>query len=266
MPRPDPHSAGPAPAATRTAPPAAPCRLCGATAAHFQTTRDGRHYQRCRNCGITQLTTAQLPRPEEEQALYRLHRNDPADPGYRRFSARLATPLCARLAPASRGLDYGCGPGSALAALLCEAGHRITLYDPVFAPEVAALSCAYDFIACCEVAEHFHHPAREFDRLDALLRPGGWLAIMTGYPPGDEAFEGWHYRRDPTHVAFYGADTFAWLAASRGWGLELPDPNIALLRKAAPPHGRDQLPGSTSPRRNRAIQSVATSASIGRAI
>ena len=64
------------------------------------------------------------------------------DAGYRRFLSKLADPLMARLAPGARGLDYGCGPGPALAAMLREAGHEVALYDPFFAPDPAPLSGA----------------------------------------------------------------------------------------------------------------------------
>jgi SAM-dependent methyltransferase len=215
------------------------CRLCGAPAEAFLTGTDGRRYQRCPRCAIIQLDARQLPPPAEEAAQYRLHRNDPADPGYRRFVAQLALPLCQRLAASTEGLDYGCGPGSALAALLREAGHQVTLYDPLFAPGRAALERSYGFIACCEVAEHFHDPAGEFARLDQLLQPGGWLAVMTCFQDDDAAFAGWHYRRDPTHVMFYRIESFAWLADDLGWQLELPARNVALLRK--PIDGRQRL-------------------------
>lgn len=166
-------------------------------------------------------------------AYYRGHRNDPADPGYRRFLAKLATPLLARLAPASRVLDYGCGPGPALAAMLAEAGHRVSLYDPHFAPDPTPLEDRYDAVTCSEVAEHFHAPAAEFDRLGELLRPGGQLALMTCFQTDDARFAGWHYRRDPTHVVFYREATLRRIAASRGWTIDIPSKDVAIMRKPA---------------------------------
>src|SRR5690606_20429248 len=153
------------------------------------------------------LDPAQLPDSATELAHYRLHRNDPRDPGYRGFLARLAEPLRARLAPGACGLEYGCGPGPALAALPREAGAPMAVYAPFFAPHAAVLEVRYDFITCTEAIEHFHRPAREFGRLDRLLRPGGWLGLMTEFQEGDERFARWHYRRDPTHVVFYREDT-----------------------------------------------------------
>lgn len=191
----------------------------------------GRTYWRCPVCRATLLDADQLPPVTEERLHYRQHRNDPADPRYRRFLAKLTEPLRQRLAPGSRGLDYGCGPGPALAAMMREAGCLVTLYDPFFYPDPAALQQTYDFITCTEVIEHFHQPAEEFARLDAMLRPGGWLALMTCFQTDDERFAAWHYRRDPTHVVFYKAETLHFIASQRGWRCEIPVKDVALMHK-----------------------------------
>ncbi|WP_119418779.1 methyltransferase domain-containing protein [Desertibaculum subflavum] len=193
---------------------------------------DGFDYWRCEACEASFLDPGQRPSWRDASAYYLRHENDADDPRYRRFLARLAEPLLARLAPRSRGLDYGCGPGPALAAMLREAKHSITVYDPLFRPDPAALEQAYDFITCTEVIEHFHHPAEEFERLDGLLRPGGWLGLTTCFQTEDARFAGWHYRRDPTHVVFYREATLRHVAAARGWSCEIPAKDIALMRKA----------------------------------
>lgn len=207
------------------------CPVCEARPSRPFTRVEARDYWRCEHCLATFLDPGQLPGPEEERAHYLLHRNDPADGGYRGFLARAAEPLLARLAPAGDGLDYGCGPGPALAAMLREAGHRVALYDPFFAPDRAVLARRYDFVTCTETAEHFHRPAAEFRTLDGLLRPGGWLALMTCLQIDDGRFARWHYRRDPTHVVFYREATLRHLATRHGWGCELPGGNVALMRK-----------------------------------
>jgi SAM-dependent methyltransferase len=190
-------------------------------------------YWRCPQCEATFLDRAQLPTRSVEHAQYRLHRNDPHDAGYRRFLARLASPLLERLPAGQSGLDYGCGPGPALAAMLTEAGHRMAVYDPLFFPDPKPLDGRYDFITCSEVAEHFHHPFDEFARLDTLLKPGGWLAVMTTFQTEDAAFARWHYRRDPTHVVFYREATFSVIAGLRHWRCEIPAENVVLLHKPA---------------------------------
>ncbi|MFU8822186.1 MAG: class I SAM-dependent methyltransferase [Gammaproteobacteria bacterium] len=193
---------------------------------------DGRDYWRCQRCEATFLDAAQLPGRSVEHEQYRLHRNEIHDAGYRKFLARLASPLLERLPPGLSGLDYGCGPGPALAAMLTEAGHQMAVYDPLFFDDSKVLEERYDFIACTEVAEHFHRPFEEFARLDRLLKPGGWLAVMTLFQADDDAFPGWHYRRDPTHVVFYRAATFHVIAGQHGWRCEIPCDNVALLRKS----------------------------------
>lgn len=181
------------------------------------------------------LDPSQLPTRAQERAHYDLHENEVSDPRYRKFLSRLAQPLLARLSPGSHGLDYGCGPGPALAAMLREAGHSVALYDPHYAADPGALEQRYDFITCSEVVEHFHRPGDEFERLVGLLRGGGWLAIMTAFRPTGRDFGSWHYRRDPTHVVFYQAATFQVLAGDHGLTCVLAEGDVALLRKVRLP-------------------------------
>lgn len=208
-----------------------PCPVCRSSDAREFPGSDQLAYWRCRDCRATFVDAKHRPDPAVELAHYRLHRNNPDDPAYRHFLERLAQPLLARLDARSEGLDYGCGPGPALARMLSEAGHCMTLYDPFFRPEVSALQRTYDFITCSEVAEHFHHPAEEFETLDRLLRPGGWMGIMTCFQTDDTRFTNWHYRRDPTHVVFYREETLQRLAARLDWDCEIPARNVALMRK-----------------------------------
>ena len=220
----------PRPSATATE----TCPVCGTEAEHFLTA-EARDYWACGTCGVRFLDPHQTLSREEEHAHYLHHENDPDDPRYRAFLSRLAGPLMDRLPRPSTGLDYGCGPGPALAEMLREAGHEVALYDPFFVPDAAALERSYDFVACTETAEHFHHPASEFVRLMGLVRPGGWLAVMTCFQTDDARFAAWHYRKDPTHVVFYRAATFHQLAHRHGWFCEIPVKDVALMRRPAEP-------------------------------
>jgi 2-polyprenyl-3-methyl-5-hydroxy-6-metoxy-1,4-benzoquinol methylase len=67
--------------------------------------------------------------------------------------------------------------------MLAEAGFEMSLYDPQFAPDRSVLTREGDFITATEVLEHLHRPAAELERLWSLLRPGGWLAVMTRRVP-----------------------------------------------------------------------------------
>jgi 2-polyprenyl-3-methyl-5-hydroxy-6-metoxy-1,4-benzoquinol methylase len=195
---------------------------------------DGLGYWRCDQCQARGLNPAHYRDAATERAEYDKHQNDIHDPGYRAFLDRLAAPLRTRLTPTARGLDYGCGPGPALAHMLREAGHDMATYDPFYAADATVLDAQYDFITCTETAEHFHAPADEFDRLGAMLRPGGWLALMTTFQTEDARFASWHYRMDPTHVVFYRAATLTHIAASRGWSCETPRKDVALMQVPGP--------------------------------
>jgi SAM-dependent methyltransferase len=210
------------------------CIVCRSSETRLFLDIEGRRYWRCELCLATFLDSSDRPDRESELAHYRHHENDPNDPRYRRFVSRLATPLMERLAKASLILDYGCGPGSALAAILREAGHSVRLFDPFFVPDASAFDVRYDAIACSEVAEHFHAPAVEFDRLGALLKPGGWLGVMTCFQTDDERFAKWHYRLDPTHVVFYREATLRAIANVRGWQFECVQKDVALMRTSDP--------------------------------
>ncbi|MDF2095281.1 class I SAM-dependent methyltransferase [Aquibaculum arenosum] len=194
-----------------------------------------KHYWCCGLCEARFLDPSLRLSAREEHVFYLTHENNSGDAGYRRFLAKLAIPLLARLPASSNGLDYGCGPASALAAMLREAGHAVALYDPFFRPNTDDLAGTYDFVTCTETAEHFHRPAEEFARLMALVRPGGWLGLMTCFQTDDARFADWHYRRDPTHVVFYREETLRYLAASRGWSIDVPVKDVALLRRPISP-------------------------------
>jgi hypothetical protein len=53
---------------------------------------------------------------------------------------------------------------------------------------------------------------------------------MTCFQTEDARFADWHYRRDPTHVVFYREATLRCVAENRGWTLEIPVKDVALMR------------------------------------
>lgn len=209
----------------------ASCPVCETSAlVPFQVINKTPYY-RCETCEATVMDPSCWLDESRERDIYDLHDNDPRDQAYRRFLSKLTDPLLERLEPGDCGLDFGCGPGPALAAVLTEAGMDMAVYDPFFYPEKSALDRQYDFITCTEVAEHLHRPAAIFRQLDELLVPGGWLGIMTCFQTSDERFANWHYRRDPTHIVFYRQATMEWLAKAHGWALSIPAKDVALFQK-----------------------------------
>lgn len=208
------------------------CPLChgeGSALFHRDARRD---YLHCPHCGLVYVPQQFLLSPAAEKAQYDLHQNAVDDPGYRAFLARLATPLLQRLPAGARGLDYGCGPGPALACLLREQGHSVAVYDPFYYPDTAVLHATYDFVTCTEVVEHAFDARALWQRLFSLLRPGGWLGVMTKRMTGREGFARWHYKNDPTHVRFYSDATLAWVARHFNAALELTGADSAIFGTA----------------------------------
>ena len=209
----------------------ASCPLCGAATRAFCEDR-ARGYLECPGCGLVSADPASHLSPEDERAIYDLHQNDPADARYRAFLARLADPLRAKLVPGMRGLDFGCGPGPVLSMLLREAGMAMADYDPIYAPHEPLLDAQYDFVTCTEVVEHFRDPLAGWTRLASLVRPGGWLGVMTQLAPDVPTnFLRWRYRDDRTHVSFHRLATLQWLAGRFGFALEQVESQAFLLRK-----------------------------------
>lgn len=206
------------------------CPLCGSSASFHAESRWGRYFH-CPECDLVSQWREQWPDAGTERSHYDTHENSPDDPGYRGFLARLARPLFDHLEAGATGLDYGCGPGPTLAVMAAEAGYRMANYDPLFARDEAVLQRQYDFITCTEAAEHFHDPAAEFSRMAGLLKPGGWLGLMTELHDEVEDFSGWWYHRDPTHVVFYSTMTLRWLAACHGWEIVSREGAVTLLRQ-----------------------------------
>lgn len=206
------------------------CSICASPVRPFRKV-NGRDYLRCDTCMATFLDRAHWLKPEKEHARYLEHQNDLNDAGYRKFLSRLAYPLLEKLAPGMEGLDYGCGPGPALARMLSDKGHGMSVFDPFFFPDHDLLNKTYDFITCTETIEHFHRPAEEFSRLGNMLKPGGWLAVMTCFQTDDSLFSDWHYIRDLTHVVFYREATLRHIAKSLEWPCEIPTKDVALMQK-----------------------------------
>lgn len=166
-----------------------------------------------------------------ERAEYDLHQNDLADAGYLKFLRRLADPLVARLAPGARGLDFGCGPGPLLSQWLSGQGFDVALYDKFYASETGVLCRSYDFICATEVVEHLRKPGLVLTALWQLLNAGGVLALMTKRVSSPEAFRHWHYKNDPTHIAFFSEASFLWLAQQLGAQCEFIGPDLVFLTR-----------------------------------
>ena len=96
--------------------------------------------------------------------------------------------------------------------MMAEQGHHVELYDPFYADNPSVFNTRYDFICATEVVEHLRDPNQVFTTLFTLVKPGGWLGVMTKLVSDHHTFSKWHYIRDMTHICFYHQNTFVYLA------------------------------------------------------
>ncbi|MGL4854150.1 MAG: DTW domain-containing protein, partial [Lentisphaeria bacterium] len=130
------------------------------------------------------------------------------------------------------GLDFGCGPGPALAAMFSEVGYKMHRYDPFYADNCHVLKSGfYDFVTATEVIEHVRNPKKVFNQLLGFLKPGGFLGIMTKLVKDEESFSRWHYKNDRTHIRFFSRETFNFIAKRHNCSIEFIGNDVVILKK-----------------------------------
>jgi len=192
------------------------CPLCQGRARSFFEGKNGRYYA-CPLCKGIFLGREHLLSLDEEKKRYLKHQNRIEDKDYQNFVSPIVKAVKKSFLPGADGLDFGCGRQSVIKYLLQQDGYSVALYDPLFKDNREILSKKYDYIACCEVIEHFHDPAKEFKLLLSLLKPKGKLFCMTDPWDSEKEFASWYYKNDPTHVFFYQQATVACIAEKFGF-------------------------------------------------
>lgn len=168
-------------------------------------------FHRCNQCFGIFMDKSQRLSCDEELGRYNIHQNDVHDLKYQNFVSPITTSIIRDYSTSHQGLDFGAGPGPVITKVLREQDYKIAMYDPFYHNHPEVLDRKYDYIACCEVMEHFYYPDIEFLRLKNLLNPNGKLYCMT-YLYNDEInFDNWYYKNDPTHVFIYSVATVQWI-------------------------------------------------------
>ncbi|MFY8351510.1 class I SAM-dependent methyltransferase [Pseudoalteromonas sp. SSM20] len=210
-----------------------PCPLCHHQHISLFSEDKRRAYYQCQFCQLVFVARSQLISLTEEKQIYDSHQNDVNDAGYQQFLSRALNPLLAALDKPCSGLDFGCGPGPALAKMLEEKGHTAALYDIFYYPHQEVLNQQYDFVTCTEVIEHLAKPAEVWQQLLGLLKPQGVLVVMTKLVINQERFKNWHYKNDITHINFFSQETFSYLAKQSDLSLTFHGDDVMLFKKSA---------------------------------
>ncbi len=192
------------------------CPLCFSerTELFYQKTKN--HYQ-CDQCMGIFMDEAQRLSPEDEFKRYNTHQNDVHDLRYQNFVSPITSSILRDFTSSDDGLDFGAGPGPVTSKILKDSGYNVALYDPFYHNDPSVLEKKYDYIACCEVIEHFYHPNKEFQLLKSLLNPNGKLYCMTCLYHDGINFDAWNYKNDLTHVFIYQAETTHWIKKNFGF-------------------------------------------------
>lgn len=203
------------------------CPLCKSIASSIL---DGGYYQ-CHTCNGIFLNPELYISSDKEKEIYETHNNDVNDERYQEFVSPITNSILDEFSPHHKGLDFGAGTGPVISKVLQDLGYDVKQYDPYFYPDEDLLDSQYDYIACCEVIEHFHHPYFEFNRLKDILKPGGILYCMTHIYEDQIDFSSWYYRKDPTHVFIYRKQTLEWIKEKENFAQLIINNRLAKFKK-----------------------------------
>jgi hypothetical protein len=196
--------------------PTSQCPLCNGISSHFYQYKQQQYYQ-CSNCFGIFVDKKRLPGSETELLRYQKHNNNINDYRYQKFVSPITSAIMRDFTQNDTGLDFGAGTGPVISKILKDNSFNIKLYDPFFHNYPNLLEKQYDYIAACEVIEHFHNPKKEFSLLRNLLCQDGKLYCMTNVYNENIDFHTWDYKNDFTHVFIYHKNTILYIKEEFGF-------------------------------------------------
>lgn len=209
------------------------CPLCHHDQAKLSFQDKKRSFYLCPECRLLFADSNSYLLPDAEKQRYGRARQA----GKQKQLARFIHPLLEQLQSLQPAPLFGLNFGRVLSEeglqQLNDAGHHLQQFDPFFAADHQLLHDQYDFICCFRVFEHFRTPAKEWDLIQKLIKPNGWLAISTPLLTSLETFPKWHYKNNPTHVSFYQQQTFAYLASLGQFKLIFAAQDFILMQKTS---------------------------------
>ena len=192
------------------------CTLCNDSLHHFYT-RLKKEYYFCSQCFSISMGVHNRMNATDEKSHYEKHENDVDDAGYQKFVSPIVEAILKQFKPHHHGLDFGSGTAPVITKMLQNQNYHVVPYDHYFENKPELLTETYNYIACCEVMEHFYDPKKEFVMLAKMLKPNGKLFCKTTLYSEKVSFDSWYYKNDLTHVFFYHEKTIAWISKNLGF-------------------------------------------------
>jgi SAM-dependent methyltransferase len=192
------------------------------------------NYYRCQDCGFVFLDDNHRVDVVQEKKQYDQHNNSLENEGYvQMFEDFIELAIAPYLKKIQTALDFGSGPTPVFSELLKRRGLEVDIYDLYYAPKKVYEGKTYDLITSTEVFEHLSKPLETLQLLMEHLKEGGYLVLMTKFPPKeDKVFLNWWYRRDPTHISFFTPKSFEVMAQKVGLKvLKTINDNVVVFQK-----------------------------------
>lgn len=206
------------------------CTLCkNDILEHIEVENDKRKYLLCLTCHLIFIPPQYQISRSSSKLHYLNHNNTIEQEGYVNFLNRVITPALELIKPGMKGLDYGCGPSPVLSKILELKGILCYNYDPLF--DFDHPLEIYDFVFATECFEHFNQPEKDIKDIVNLVKPGGFLGLMTHQWETIDKFRNWYYKNDPTHVSFYHRKTFDFISDHYNLKYQYNDNHRTLILK-----------------------------------
>lgn len=211
-----------------------PCKICGTPTISYQHPKMNMLFHECPFCELIFKDDSNHISKEKELEKYDQHQNSDDNLGYVNFLTNFIDSAVIPHIQKGLVLDFGSGPNPLLAKILTDKYHfTVDIYDLYYAKQLVYLGKLYDLITSTEVIEHLADPLTSFQLFSEILKPDGFLSIMTlFYPREKEQFFNWFYIRDITHLSFYTPKTIEVIAEKIGFKLiETNQYRYAVLKK-----------------------------------
>lgn len=202
------------------------CLICNVKCETLMDVKMNVCYYDCPNCKFIFKDKKHYISSAKEKERYDMHNN--CSDNYKLFFDNLLNKV-AYYSDSGIGLDYGCGPYPVLYNLLSEK-YEMYKYDLYYDNNFEYSKNIYDFITLTEVIEHLGEPLEVLKEIEGLLKPGGYLYVMTELTDG-VSFLDWWYRRDITHICFYNSKTFKEIEKLLDFKVIICEKNLVVLRR-----------------------------------